>query len=168
MEPTSSSLIGRSPAWERPRAGKAEEVRDAMRYTFQKYRENAWGADDIRPVTGGNYSSRNAWGAFIVDSASTLAIMELWEELKLSVDFITKIDFSSAKDLVDPFETTIRYLGGLVSMVELSDVGFIPEHVLSREAREQDTGTGRHTRRCPCPCLRHAHGHALAASGLQR
>jgi mannosyl-oligosaccharide alpha-1,2-mannosidase len=64
------------------RAGK---VRSAMKYTYWKYRENAWGADDVLPVSGGNSSSRNGWGAFIVDSASTLALMELWDELAHSL-----------------------------------------------------------------------------------
>jgi mannosyl-oligosaccharide alpha-1,2-mannosidase len=115
---------------------RAKSVRDAMRYTFWKYKENAWGCDDILPVSGGNSTSRNGWGAFIVDSASTLALMGLWDELAHSVEHILAIDFTKAKDLVDPFETTIRYLGGLLSIVELYDVGLIPEDILHAEARD--------------------------------
>ncbi|KAF1843329.1 glycoside hydrolase family 47 protein [Cucurbitaria berberidis CBS 394.84] len=115
---------------------RAKSVRDAMRYTFLKYRENAWGCDDILPVSGGNSSSRNGWGAFIVDSASTLALMGLWDELAHSIEHILAIDFAEVQDLVDPFETTIRYMGGLLSIVELYDVGLIPEHVLHEEARD--------------------------------
>ena len=51
---------------------KADKVREAMKYTFWKYREHAWGSDGILPVSGGSSSSRNGWGAFIVDSATTL------------------------------------------------------------------------------------------------
>jgi mannosyl-oligosaccharide alpha-1,2-mannosidase len=116
-------------------AEKADQVREAMRYTFSKYRENAWGHDDIRPVTGASYSSRNGWGAFIVDSASTLALMELWDELADSVEFIISIDFSVAQGLVDPFETTIRYLGGLVSLIDLGDAGVIPAKIITPEIR---------------------------------
>ena len=36
----------------------------------------------------------------------------------------TTLDFSNAVDLVDPFETTIRYLGALVSTVDLLDANF--------------------------------------------
>lgn len=115
---------------------RAKSVRDAMKYTFAKYRENAWGCDDILPVTGGNSSSRNGWGAFIVDSASTLALMGLWDELAHSIEHILAIDFTETKDLVDPFETTIRYLGGLLSLIELYDVGIIPETILHEEARD--------------------------------
>ncbi|KAH7121031.1 mannosyl-oligosaccharide alpha-1,2-mannosidase-like protein [Dendryphion nanum] len=116
---------------------KAAKVRDAMKYTFWKYRQNAWGFDDIKPVSGGNESSRNGWGAFIVDSSTTLAVMGLWEELALSVQHIVSIDFTKSEDLVDPFETTIRYLGGLVSLVELSEAGLIPDNIVTPETREK-------------------------------
>lgn len=115
---------------------RADHVRDAMRYTFRKYRENAWGYDDILPVSGKGSSSRNGWGAFIVDSASTLALMGLWDELSHSIEHILGIDFDTAEYLVDPFETTIRYLGGMLSIVDLYDAGLIPEHILHVEARD--------------------------------
>lgn len=117
-------------------AHRAKEVREAMKYTFWRYRQNAWGYDDIRPVTGAGYSSRNGWGAFIVDSASTLALMGLWEELALSAEFIVSVDFSAVEDYADPFETTIRYLGGLVSLVDLFDAGIIPDSIITSEARD--------------------------------
>lgn len=115
---------------------KADKVREAMKYTFWKYRENAWGSDDILPVSGAGSSSRNGWGAFIVDSATTLVLMGLWEELALSVEHIVAVDFTKTGDLVDPFETTIRYLGGLVSLVDLYDAGVIPDKAVSRKARD--------------------------------
>ncbi|KAF2676391.1 glycoside hydrolase family 47 protein [Lentithecium fluviatile CBS 122367] len=115
---------------------KAAKVRDAMKFTFWKYRENAWGHDDILPVSGGKSSSRNGWGAFIVDSATTLALMGLWDELALAVEHIVTIDFRKTEELVDPFETTIRYLGGLVSLVDLCDAGVIPENIITGEARD--------------------------------
>ncbi|KAF2877563.1 mannosyl-oligosaccharide alpha-1,2-mannosidase-like protein [Massariosphaeria phaeospora] len=116
---------------------KAEKVRGAMKYTFWNYREHAWGCDDILPVSGGNSTSRNGWGAFIVDSASTLALMGLWDELALSIEHIISIDFSTAADLVDPFETTIRYLGGLVSLVDLIDAGLVPTNIIVKKTRDQ-------------------------------
>jgi mannosyl-oligosaccharide alpha-1,2-mannosidase len=116
-------------------ATRANSVRDAMKYTFWKYREHAWGHDDILPVSGRSSSSRNGWGAFIVDSASTLALMGLWDELAYSVEHMVAINFTQAEDLVDPFETTIRYLGGLLSVVDLYDVGLIPKDILTEEAR---------------------------------
>ncbi|KAF2475760.1 mannosyl-oligosaccharide alpha-1,2-mannosidase-like protein [Lindgomyces ingoldianus] len=117
-------------------SAKADQIRAAMKYTFWRYRENAWGYDDIMPVSGGNLTTRNGWGAFIVDSATTLALMGLWDELALSVDHILKVDFTMANGPVDPFETTIRYLGGLVSLVDLSDAGIIPQNIINLDARD--------------------------------
>ncbi|KAF2836109.1 glycoside hydrolase family 47 protein [Patellaria atrata CBS 101060] len=105
---------------------KAKKIKDAMKYTFWKYKEQAWGYDDIKPVTGGNASSRNGWGAFIVDTSTTMALMGLWDELSHEVNhIITAIDFDTADGLVDPFETTIRYLGALVSLTDLYEAGVI-------------------------------------------
>ncbi len=50
--------------------------------------------------------------------------MGLSAELQLSVEYIiNSIDFTTAENLVDPFETTIRYLGALVSLTDLIDSG---------------------------------------------
>jgi len=116
---------------------KRKRVREAMEHTFRGYRNMAWGHDDIRPVSGKSKDSRNGFGAFIVDSASTLALMSMWEELNEAITHIVdKVDFSEPRGLVDPFETTIRYLGGLVSIVELGDAGIIPNSVLTPMKRE--------------------------------
>ena len=117
---------------------RADAVRRAMHFTFWQYREHAWGKDEILPVSGGSWNSRNGFGATIVDGATTLAVMGLWEELKLSVDFIVKeLDFEKPEGLVDPFETTIRYLGGLVSLVQMVDARLIPATVISFEKRQK-------------------------------
>lgn len=116
---------------------KADQVTNAMRYTFWKYREYAWGYDDIKPVSGGNKTSRNGWGAFIVDTTTTLALMGLWEELALEVDHIVdSIDFNIAHGLVDPFETTIRYLGALVSLTDLLDASIVPSSAINSTKRD--------------------------------
>jgi mannosyl-oligosaccharide alpha-1,2-mannosidase len=115
----------------------AQAVVEAMKHTFWHYKQKAWGSDDIKPISGEKEDSRNAWGAFIVDSASTLAIMGLWDELELCIKFILSINFTVAKGNVDPFETTIRYLGGLVSLVELIDSGIVsPANVPSSKSRD--------------------------------
>jgi mannosyl-oligosaccharide alpha-1,2-mannosidase len=105
-------------------------VKDAMLHTFKGYQLQAWGKDDIKPVSGSFNNSRNGWGAFIVDSSTTLAVMSMWKELAKTLEFMTtSINFQEPEGLVDPYETTIRYLGGLVSIVELGDSGMIPANV---------------------------------------
>jgi mannosyl-oligosaccharide alpha-1,2-mannosidase len=45
--------------------------------------------------------------------------MDIPEVVDQILDFIPKIDFTKSKDPVDLFETTIRYLGGMLSAYEL-------------------------------------------------
>ena len=107
---------------------KRTRILHAMRHTFQGYLTKAWTHDDIKPVTGGTRRSRNGWGVFVVDSSSTLALMGLRSELSRAMQFIADgIDFNNPVGLVDPFETTIRYLGGILSLVDLIDAGVVPK-----------------------------------------
>ena len=117
---------------------RASAVVTAAKRTFELYRSKAWGYDDIHPISGGTGSSRNGWGAFIIDSSTTLALMGLWDELSLEIEYIVQsLDFGETQGLVDPFETTIRYLGGLVSLIDLIDAGVVPKGIASREKRDK-------------------------------
>ncbi|KAI9720223.1 MAG: hypothetical protein M1812_003041 [Candelaria pacifica] len=63
--------------------------------------------------------------------------MSLWKELRLSVDHIVNsTNFTTAENLVDPFETTIRYLGALVSLTDLIDSGVVPSNTLPDGSRD--------------------------------
>lgn len=120
-----------------PDADKSDAVVAAMKHTYSRYKEKAWGSDGIKPISGGKVNDRNGWGCFIVDSSTTLALMGLWDELAYSVNHIISIDFNQTDSLVDPFEATIRYLGALVSLVDLIDVGVVPGHVVSKTKRNE-------------------------------
>ncbi|KAF8637898.1 hypothetical protein AX17_002521 [Amanita inopinata Kibby_2008] len=78
---------------------------------------------------------RNGWGASIVDAMSTLQIMGLTDLFNEAVNFASNIDFSRSQtsSTVSVFETTIRYLAGLLSAYELSDAKF---PVLLQKAQE--------------------------------
>lgn len=58
---------------------------------------------------------RNGWGASAVDAFSTALVMEDWDVVKQILDFVPTIDFDSTSSEVSLFETTIRYLGGMLS-----------------------------------------------------
>lgn len=64
-------------------------------------------------------NNRNGWGATAVEALGTAAIMDIPEIVDQILDFIPTIDFTKSKDPVDLFETTIRYLGGMLSSYEL-------------------------------------------------
>jgi mannosyl-oligosaccharide alpha-1,2-mannosidase len=111
------------------------QVKLAMAHTFHGYKTRAWGYDDIKPISGGHSNSRTGWGAFIVDSSTSLAVMGMWKELAEELDFIAKIDFRVNRGTVDVFETTVQYLGALVSLVELGDAKIIPANVFTSARR---------------------------------
>lgn len=62
---------------------------------------------------------RNGWGASIVDALTTAIIMRSQDAVVKQLEFISKINFNKATDSVSLFETTIRYLGGLLSGYDL-------------------------------------------------
>ncbi|KAH6877379.1 glycoside hydrolase [Coprinopsis sp. MPI-PUGE-AT-0042] len=100
-----------------------DEVKKMFTDSYGEYKKYAWGHDDLNPLTNTSGDGRNGWGAAIVDSLSTMHIMGLNDLFDEAVDFSTKIDFTRSKipnQRVSVFETTIRFLGALVSAFELS------------------------------------------------
>ncbi|EKM77281.1 hypothetical protein AGABI1DRAFT_86588 [Agaricus bisporus var. burnettii JB137-S8] len=102
-------------------ANKAAVV-DIFTKSYEGYRKFAFGHDSLLPLSESFTDDRNGWGASIVDGMSTMAIMGLDDFLEEAVEFSSKIDFSESKtaSTVSVFETTIRYLGGLLSAYELT------------------------------------------------
>eukprot|EP00727_Mastigamoeba_balamuthi_P010643 m51a1_g6200 putative mannosyl-oligosaccharide -alpha-mannosidase ia (559) ;mRNA; f:115244-117459 len=98
---------------------RAQAVKHAMVYAWQRYREHAWGADEIRPVTGERYEWLHQ-GATIVDSLDTLWIMRMDEEFKEARDWVAHNLTFDANCSVSVFETVIRVVGGLLSAYDLS------------------------------------------------
>lgn len=62
---------------------------------------------------------RNGWGASAVDALSTALVMELPNIVNEIIDYIPNIDFSVTSEQVSLFETTIRYLGGMLAGYDL-------------------------------------------------
>lgn len=69
-------------------AKKAEAVKEVMKRTWKLYKEKAWGFDEIKPVSGKYRNSRNGWGATIIDSMTTTAIMGLTDAVGLPISTI--------------------------------------------------------------------------------
>ena len=62
---------------------------------------------------------RNGWGASAVDAFSTALVMEIQPIVSEILDYIPTIDFTTTATEVSLFETTIRYLGGMLSSYDL-------------------------------------------------
>jgi mannosyl-oligosaccharide alpha-1,2-mannosidase len=97
-------------------------VLEAFTHAWSNYRERAWGADEIRPVTG---DRSNEWGglaATMIDALDTLWLMGLKDDFRAARDWI-KDNFKPAESNWDgsTFEITIRYIGGLLAAYEFSN-----------------------------------------------
>ena len=68
----------------------------------------------------------NGWGASAIDALSTALIMELPDIVNQIVDYVPDINWSVSEDNmpVSLFETTIRYLAGLLSGHDLLNSPF--------------------------------------------
>lgn len=89
--------------------------------TWNGYKEFAWGHDELKPKSGGSKDPFCGWAATLVDALDTLWIMNLKEEFAEAVKAVAKIDFTTTRRAEIPlFETTIRYLGGLLGAYDVS------------------------------------------------
>lgn len=90
-------------------------------HSWQGYRKNAWLHDEVKPVSGGYKDHFGGWGATLVDALDTLYIMNLEQDFTIAVADLRKVDFTIPRiESLNVFESTIRYLGGLMSAYDLS------------------------------------------------
>jgi mannosyl-oligosaccharide alpha-1,2-mannosidase len=94
---------------------RAEAVKEAFLHSWSGYHRYAFPHDELRPLTNTAGDSRNGWGASAIDALSTAIVMDLAEPVNQILDHVAKINFDVAMGSVSLFETTIRYLGGMLS-----------------------------------------------------
>ncbi|KAA1472069.1 seven-hairpin glycosidase [Dentipellis sp. KUC8613] len=102
-------------------AANRQAVVDIFTDSYQTYRTLAFGHDEVNPVSRTVQDPRNGWGASIVDGLSTM-VSCAFDFFNEGVNFSQSINFnqSNTPDTVSVFESTIRYVGGLISAYELS------------------------------------------------
>lgn len=100
---------------------RREAVRAAFKRSYYAYRKYAWLRDEVTPVSHGAKDTFGGWAATLVDSLDTLWIMGFKEEFWEAASVATALDWGTTKSgAINMFETTIRYLGGLLSAYDLS------------------------------------------------
>lgn len=103
------------------RQQRLKRVKTEIERSWSGYRKNAWMHDELSPVSGGNRDPFCSWGATLVDSLDTLWIVGLKDEFDEAVQAVRKIDFTwTPRNEIPVFETTIRYLGGLLAAYDVS------------------------------------------------
>lgn len=97
-------------------------VKEAFEHSWKGYRKYAWGHDELAPGSKSSRKKFGGWGATLVDSLDTMWIMGLKKEFEEALEFVEKLDFTYSADPEIPvFETTIRYLGGLLGAYDVSE-----------------------------------------------
>jgi mannosyl-oligosaccharide alpha-1,2-mannosidase len=104
------------------RLNRRKLVEDVFLQSWRAYKEHAWGHDEFSPLTKAFKDHFGGWGATLIDNLDTLLIMGMHDEFQHAIEQVKKIDFSvTHMSTINVFETTIRYLGGLISAHELAD-----------------------------------------------
>ncbi|KAJ7163478.1 glycoside hydrolase family 47 protein [Mycena crocata] len=90
--------------------------------SYNAYRKFAFGHDELLPISESSLDDLGGWGASLVDAMGTMLVMGLTDFFNEAVNFTSHIDFNTPPTPGDisVFETTIRYVGGLLSAYELS------------------------------------------------
>ncbi|PNS21306.1 Mannosyl-oligosaccharide 1,2-alpha-mannosidase IC [Sphaceloma murrayae] len=103
------------------RLQKLSSIKNVAQMAWRGYRDQAWGHDEVRPISGNYKDPFGGWAATLVDSLDTLWIMGMKQEFEEAVARVGKIDFTVCeREDIPLFETTIRYLGGLLSAYDIS------------------------------------------------
>ncbi|KOS43015.1 hypothetical protein ACN38_g6084 [Penicillium nordicum] len=103
------------------RLQRLSAIKAEFAHAWKGYKEIAMGHDEVKPLSKEFEDPFNGWGATLVDSIDTLWIMQLKDEFSEALDLIKNIDFkTSLRADIPMFETTIRYLGGLLGAYDIS------------------------------------------------
>lgn len=98
---------------------RASAVKDAFTFAWKGYFTTCKGQDELQPVNNTCTNPRNNWGASAVDAFSTALVMEIPDIVDDILNYIPTIDYTTTATRVSLFETTIRYLAGMLSGYDL-------------------------------------------------
>ncbi|KAI9052566.1 hypothetical protein LZ554_003909 [Drepanopeziza brunnea f. sp. 'monogermtubi'] len=104
------------------REKRQTRVREEFMRAWTGYKSKAWLHDELSPVSGKFRDPFCGWAATLVDTLDTLWIMGLHDEFEEAAKAVDSIDFTtSPRRDIPMFETTIRYLGGLLAAYDVSE-----------------------------------------------
>jgi mannosyl-oligosaccharide alpha-1,2-mannosidase len=107
---------------QRTREERKAKVKESFQHTWAGYKKYAWGRDEVGPMSGTGRDSFGGWGATLVDTLDTLYIMGLQQDFDEAVKQALLIDFTTNTEMtLNVFETTIRYLGGLMAAFDIGN-----------------------------------------------
>lgn len=116
------------------RLERLKVVRASFAHAWHGYKEKAWMSDELSPISGGAVTTFGGWAATLVDSLDSLWLMGMLDDFEQAVREVGNINFNITEtDTLNLFETTIRYLGGILGAYDLSDAKY---PILLEKAKE--------------------------------
>ena len=104
-------------------AERLQAVKDEFLHAYNGYKQRAWMKDEVKPISGGTHTQYCGWAATLIDTMDTLYIMGLYDEFDKAVNAVLGMSFAYAPSVgcsINPFEMTIRHLGGLLAAYDIS------------------------------------------------
>ena len=103
------------------RLKRRDAVKESFAHSWGGYKKHAWLRDEVAPLSGKYKDTFGGWAATLVDALDTLWIMGFKGDFQIAVAAIEQIDFSTTEEKdINVFETTIRYMGGLLAAYDIS------------------------------------------------
>lgn len=103
------------------RLERLNRVKSEIVRAWAGYRKSAFMHDELLPASMKHRDTFCGWGATLVDSLDTLWIAGMKDEFDEAAKAVANIDFSyTDRNDIPVFETTIRYLGGLIGAYDVS------------------------------------------------
>uniref|UniRef100_A0AC35G9H0 Alpha-1,2-Mannosidase n=1 Tax=Panagrolaimus sp. PS1159 TaxID=55785 RepID=A0AC35G9H0_9BILA len=110
-------------------AEKREKIKEMMKFAWQGYKNYSWGANELKPIAKMPHSQQifggSGMAATIIDAADTLYIMGMKDEYEQARTYIRdEFSIKKATGQLSVFETTIRFVGGLLTLFGLTGEEF--------------------------------------------
>ncbi|KAL5602636.1 hypothetical protein FOBRF1_010169 [Fusarium oxysporum] len=103
------------------RLDRLKRVKAEIERAWTGYRKFAFPHDELKPASMKYRDTFCGWGATLIDSLDTLWIAGMKEEFDEAAKAVANVDFTySERNDIPVFETTIRYLGGLIAAYDVS------------------------------------------------
>ncbi|PHH59368.1 hypothetical protein CDD81_3349 [Ophiocordyceps australis] len=103
------------------RLDRQKRVKAELERSWASYRKRAWMHDELMPVSGKYRDPFCGWAATLVDTLDTLWIAGMKDAFDEAAEAVKDIDFTyTERHAIPVFETTIRYLGGLLAAFDVS------------------------------------------------
>jgi mannosyl-oligosaccharide alpha-1,2-mannosidase len=100
-------------------ADRKSIIEETFDFAWDGYFKIAFPHDELKPVSEEAGFSRNDWGATAVDALGTAILMEKRDVVHTILEHVQTINFSKTDWSISVFETTIRYMGGMLSAYDL-------------------------------------------------